>query len=291
MSWLLFMDESGHDHRNLPFEARGGVAIHASKLWSFIQAWRRLEEDCFGTTLIAFGKEAKGHKLLDKDRFKWAAQGDPLAAGERRNLARAFLERGSAGLAQRAVNFQAYGQACIEMARGVFELLQAHDARLFASMIPRGTMPPANYAFPEFLRKDHVFLLERFYYFLESERQNGLIVMDETEKSQDRRFVARLEAYFEKTATGRNRAYWIVPSPLFVSSDMSYAVQAADICLYCLNWGFRVPSWGEHLVRPEIAEEFAPKLSRLRWQGDGMRDGVPFHTYSIVMVPDPYAAR
>jgi hypothetical protein len=27
MSYLFFMDESGHDHRNTPYEVRGGVAI------------------------------------------------------------------------------------------------------------------------------------------------------------------------------------------------------------------------------------------------------------------------
>ena len=25
MSWLLFIDESGHDHRTMPLEVRGGV--------------------------------------------------------------------------------------------------------------------------------------------------------------------------------------------------------------------------------------------------------------------------
>jgi len=37
MSWLLFIDESGHDHRTLPLETRGGVAIHIGKLWGFVQ--------------------------------------------------------------------------------------------------------------------------------------------------------------------------------------------------------------------------------------------------------------
>ena len=291
MSWLLFMDESGHDHKNMPFEARGGVAIHASKLWSFIQGWRRLEEDCFGTTLIAFGKEAKGYKLLDKDRLKWALQADPMPPEERRKLARSFLEYGQAKLAQKRENFTAYGQACVEMARGAFDLLIAHEAQLFVSLIPKGVQPPADNAYPDYLRKDQVFLFERFYYFLEAQHQNGLIVMDETEKTQDRRFVSRLEAYFRKTATGRNRSYWIVPSPLFVASDMNYAVQAADICLYCTNWGFRLDQWGEHATRDDIAAEFGPKLSRLQWHGEGDRDGNVFRTHGIVMVPDPYEGR
>ena len=87
-----------------------------------------------------------------------------------------------------------------------------------------------------------VFLLERFFYFLEAKREHGVLVMDETDKHEDRRFVARMEEYFTKTATGRYRTAWIVPTPFFVSSDMAYAVQAADLCIYCINWGFAWPA-------------------------------------------------
>lgn len=292
MSWLLFMDESGHDHKNTPFEVRGGIAIHAGKLWSFIQGWRRLEEDSFGTTLAAFGKEAKGHKLLDKDRFKWAEQGERLPDEERRKRARGFLEKGRARQPQARANFTAYGQASLEMARDAFDLMIAHDAQLFACLIPRGTAPPNGFTHEDYLRKDQVFLLERFYYFLEMQKQHGLLVMDETDKELDRRFVTRMESYFRKTATGRNRSYWIVPSPLFVSSDMSYAVLAADLCLYCINWGFRLGFWGDgHDIREEIAREFGPKLSRLQWEGDGYRDGKTYRTHGIVLVNDPYEGR
>ena len=27
MAWLLFLDESGHDHKQMPYEVRGGVAL------------------------------------------------------------------------------------------------------------------------------------------------------------------------------------------------------------------------------------------------------------------------
>ncbi len=30
MAWLLFLDESGHDHKQMPYEVRGGVAIQDS---------------------------------------------------------------------------------------------------------------------------------------------------------------------------------------------------------------------------------------------------------------------
>jgi hypothetical protein len=177
------------------------------------------------------------------------------------------------------------------MARGVFDLLRNVDARLFACAIPRGIRPHAGFMQQDFLRKDHVFLFERFYYFLEAQHDHGLIVMDESDKSLDKKFVSRMESYFTRTSIGRNRSYWVIPAPLFVASDMAYAVQAADICLYCLNWGFRLASWGVDLqTREDISTEFGPKLARLQWEGQGYRDGRTFRSWGIVFVPDPYGA-
>jgi hypothetical protein len=137
-----------------------------------------------------------------------------------------------------------------------------------------------------------VFLLERFFYFLEEKQEHGILVMDEVEKREDRRFVSRLQSYFRRTQTGRYRTSWIVPSPLFVASDMTFPVQAADLCIYCINWGFRLPGLGmSEPVRQEIADEFGPWLNRLQFSGEGHRDGEVYRSYGIVYVPDPYTAR
>ena len=37
MAWLLFMDESGHDHKQMPYEVRGGFALHDEQLWPFVR--------------------------------------------------------------------------------------------------------------------------------------------------------------------------------------------------------------------------------------------------------------
>jgi hypothetical protein len=62
MSWLLFLDESGHDHKQMPYEVRGGVAIHVSKLWPFVRAVQQLELNAFGAELHLYKKELKGSK-------------------------------------------------------------------------------------------------------------------------------------------------------------------------------------------------------------------------------------
>ncbi len=292
MAWLLFLDESGHDHRAMPYEVRGGVALHAGEVWPFVQEVQRLELASFGTSLHQFRKEFKGCKLLDKDRFRWASQGSAMSDEERRKSCRAFLTKGLERKSPNRDEFTAYGQACLEMARGMFQLLRDRNAILFAAAIPRNVVRPTTYQAQEYLRKDHVFLLERFFYFLEAQKQHGLLIMDAVEEMADRRFVRRLEGYFSKSQTGLYRSGWIVPTPFFVSSALTYPVQAADLAIYCVNWGFRLPSRGmDAPVRADIANEFGPWVNQLQFRGEGYREGEVYPTYGIVYVPDPYIGK
>ncbi|NMC20996.1 MAG: DUF3800 domain-containing protein [Thermogutta sp.] len=292
MSWLLFLDESGHDHRNMPYEIRGGVAIHAGRLWPFVQSMQRLELYCFGGPLNLYQKELKGSTLLDPKRFRFAGQAPSMPDEARWKQCRAFLTKGLEKKTPNRDEFTAYGQACLEMARGVMKLLSDHEAVLFAAAIPRGVAKPATWQADKYLRKDQVFLLERFFYFLESKGEHGLLVVDEWDKTEERRFVARVQRYFTKTDNGVYRTTWVVPTPFFVSSDMTYPVQAADICIYCVNWGFRLPSVGMNApTREEIASEFGPWLNRLQFRGQGYRDGAVFESFGIVYVPDPYTGK
>jgi hypothetical protein len=86
---------------------------------------QRLELECFGCELHQFRKELKGSTLVDRKRFRLAAQAAPIAAEARWKHARGFL---AAGLEQRSPKrdeFTAYGQACLEMARGILQLLSS----------------------------------------------------------------------------------------------------------------------------------------------------------------------
>ena len=156
-------------------------------------------------------------------------------------------------------------------------------------MRPRCSPRSSTFEAEEYLRKDHVFLLERYFYFLERQHEHGLLVFDEVEKMSERRFVRQMERYFSKTQTGRYRTTWIVPVPMFVSSELSMPVQAADLAIYCINWGFRLPSAGMDMaVREEIAKEFGPWLGQLQYRGQGYRDGKVFDSYGVTFVPNPY---
>jgi len=286
------MDESGHDHRTMPYEVRGGIVLHASKLWPFIQDWRRLELDAYGTELSEFRKEIKGCKLMDKDRMRWAKQGPVMPDEERRKLTRAFLTKGLQQIQPKKDEFTSYGQACNRMSEGIFELLVEHSAQLFACAIPQKAHRPDEFVLDQYLRKDHVFLFERFFYFLEEKNEDGLIVMDESEKHEDRKFVRRLYNYFQKTGTGRYRSIKIVPVPFFVASDMALPVQAADLCIYCINWAYRIPKQGMRATERLDVKDIAGKwIDKLQYHGEAYKDGSTFKMHGIVFVPDPYESR
>ncbi|MBX9719833.1 MAG: DUF3800 domain-containing protein, partial [Candidatus Obscuribacterales bacterium] len=165
--------------------------------------------------------------------------------------------------------------------------------RVFAVAIPRGIQKPAEFTAQDFLRKDIVFLFERYFQLLDQTDDTGLLVMDQTDKSLDRKFVRHVENYFNKTQTGRWRASRIIPSPLFVSSDMTYPVQVADVCIYCVNWAFRIPTRGmDAPVRQEITDQFAGYLGALQHRAVLQLDsGEKITAFSIAYVQDPYTAR
>jgi hypothetical protein len=293
MAWLLFMDESGHSHKELPYEVRGGFALADKQLWPFVQETLQLELSCFGTRLAEYKSEIKGMKLLSRERLSHAAQMQEFTTAKRQQLSRALLQAGLEKRPPTREQLTAYGQASLHMADGLFVLLERHKALIFASAVPRGTAkpPPEAPLPPDFLRKDHTFLLERFFYFLEHERQMGLLVMDEVEKQEDRRFVRRLQDYFAKTANGRARSRWIVPSPFFVASDMALPVQIADVVIYALNWGYRYPVSMTAPTRPEIEARYGERIQKLNWKGEGFDGSRTFKSYGIFCVPDLYIPR
>jgi hypothetical protein len=125
--------------------------------------------------------------------------------------------------------------------------------------------------------------LERYFNFVSSKSETGLLVFDETDRSADRFFI-------RQTARGRFRATAIVPVPMFVCSDLTKAIQAADICIYALNWGFRMPKGMDAAVRTEIAEEFSAWIATLQAFGKTV-DAVGTHPwYGVVFVPQPFGS-
>ncbi|MFW6053116.1 MAG: DUF3800 domain-containing protein, partial [Desulfosalsimonas sp.] len=64
MSYFLFIDESGQDRKESPYEVLAGVAVKDSELWNLIQRIHDLEQDIFGMRISEGALELKAKKLL-----------------------------------------------------------------------------------------------------------------------------------------------------------------------------------------------------------------------------------
>jgi hypothetical protein len=287
---LLFIDESGTDRREAPYEVLAGVVVRERDLWNLIQAIRTAEREHFGTTLSSLGVEFKGRTLLKHKTFRLAGQGDPLPPDCRCVLTHEFLQKGLREAAggpmepRQRDEFTAYGQAVLAFVERVYELCAAFRVKVFASMVAPDAPRPAG----DFLRKDYAFLFERYFYYLEdvSAEETGLIVFDELERARCRRLLDQMERYFLHTARGRYRGGRIVPEPFFVHSDLTTAVQIADIVAYSLNWGLRLQRM-HRPTRPEM-EPFGQRAFDLRYVGHrrSEADGGMWPVYGVIYIDD-----
>jgi hypothetical protein len=152
----------------------------------------------------------------------------------------------------------------------VLNVAARHSVQVFASVVDIALPRPA----PGMLRKDYVYLFERYFYYLEtlSPRERGLVVFDELEKSQSHVFIQQMAQYFLGTQTGRYRSSRVVPEPFFVHSDLTTGVFLADLAAYILGWGWRLGRMPQP-ARPEL-KPYADKLHEMQFQGQRPgRDG------------------
>lgn len=260
MAWLLFIDESGTDGRDSPYEVLAGFAIEDRRLWPLIQDLKALQERQFGLRLFdAYGAEAKAKKLLKTKTFR-LAQGNPIPLPDRAVLAHAALEDGAN---VQGAQLRALAQSKLAYVSDAFELCRQHGAVAFASILPQEKVRAAF----DFMRKDYAFLFERFYHFLNGRpdmpRPMGEIVFDELDKVASHRLLVQMERYFLHTQKGRTRSRLIIPEPLFVHSDLTTMVQMADLLAYVISWGVRLNGMSE--PRRAELDPYVKQVLRLRY--------------------------
>jgi hypothetical protein len=288
---LFFIDESGHDHGKAPYEVLAAVAVAETDLWHLIQAIRAAEIEFFGVHLAKVDVEFKGKKLLKNKTIKHAQQGPAIEPGERRDLAREFLLKGwresAGGLVEVRTRdeFTAYGQAAFAFVARILELCASHRVKTFAALVNTSALQPND---PNMLRRDYAFLFQRFFYYLKdrSPTEMGLVVFDELEKAKSRILIEQMERYFSETENGYQRSSRILPEPFFVHSDLTTAVQLADIIAYCFNWGTRLKKM-EETTRKEI-EPLAKMAFDMRYVGHRIDecDGQEWPVYGVFYLDD-----
>ena len=89
MSWLLFLDESGHDHRHMPYEVRGGVALHVSDCGPLFGRCSN-SLPALGASLVVSAKSSREARFWIVRGFGLPKQAGPMADRERRKIREAF---------------------------------------------------------------------------------------------------------------------------------------------------------------------------------------------------------
>lgn len=267
---LFFIDESGHDKRESPYEVLAAVAVNEKDLWNLIQAIRALEIQYFGLSRHSVGLELKGKKLLKSKTFRLAKYQGLIDPSIRMPLAKSFIEKGwiegTGGEKQTrsAAEYAAYGQAVLDFISALLQAAARFHVRVFASIVSKNAPCQED----DFLRKDYTYLFERFYYYLEDRNPSemGLIVFDELEKTKSHILLGQMERYFKGAGKGSQRSSRIIPEPFFVHSDLTTLVQLADIVAYCLNWAARFKKKMVEPIRPEI-KPYADLILDMQYRG------------------------
>jgi hypothetical protein len=280
MAHILFVDESGQDRQQSPYEVLAGVAVEDQDLWNLVKALHEAEERHFGTRYTKGREELKAKKLLKRKTFRLAAQLPPLDPSERRLAALRCLKQGAQSGRK---EITALAQAKLAYIEELLALCGQFRCKAFASIVNRDSPRPS----PDHLRKDYAYLLERFFYFLEdySPSGMGIVAFDELEKSRSHILIDQMDRYFSRTRKGQARAGRVIPEPFFVHSDLTTGVQLADIVAYLLSWSFRT----KDLTEPARAElrPFVDCVRGLRHGTVREIDGNPaFAIWSLAIIDD-----
>lgn len=242
MAYFLFIDESGQDHHDSPYEVLAGFAIQDKDLWNLVREIHELELSCFGRRYREDGREIKANKFLKRKTFRLADQLPPISIPERTQLAKEALDHGE-NVTKRQLTSLA--QAKLDYVSRVIQICHHYRCKIFASIICDPSTIPKD---KTMLRKDYIYLFERFYYFLEDKKEEprGIVVFDELDKSASHLLLTQMDKYFKNTVKGRLRSSLIIPEPFFVHSDLTTGIQIVDFVAYILSWNFRVGKLNKH---------------------------------------------
>ncbi len=289
MAYILFIDESGQDHSNSPYEVLAGMAVHDASLWDLIKEIKEIENFFFGDFYHANHKELKARKLLKRKTFNHAGQ---LVRMDRETVAYLAKQALTAGNNINRNQMTALAQAKLRYCSEILQVCQKYSVKLFASIIdfdaPQASLFQADISQRKFLRKDYSYLFERFYYFIDDQQGSdmGLITFDELERSKSHILVNQMSEYFLYTQKGKERSQKIIPEPFFVHSDLTTGIQLADLTAYLLSWGFRINNMKKE-KRDELqsfvdtACALRHKTSRIIWDINRTR---PVDVWSIAVI-------
>jgi hypothetical protein len=247
VAFFMFVDESGQDQKESPYEVLAGVVIEDKKLWPLVRDLHKAELTFFGCRYANDTRELKAYKLLKTKVFRQAAWAETLDPDERRKLATKCLASGAGAPPRQQA---ALAQAKLAYAPKVLELAAAADCKAFAMITPKEAPRPTD----DYLRRDYSFLFERFYFLLAEQAgsPSGIVVFDELERSKSHLLIGQMERYFMETRKGKARRKRVIPEPFFVHSHLTTGIHLPDLAAYVISWGLRMAPMTEP-ARGELA--------------------------------------
>jgi hypothetical protein len=234
VAYFLYVATSGRDGGACPYAVLSGVAVEERDLWNLAQAVSDAQFRHFGRPLDVCEAVARPRNLLKRKTFRLAAQMRPLELDVRRELARGCLTSGD-GADRRTLT--ALAQAKLAYVGEVLELCARFRCRFVASIAPCGAASPP----PGALRKDYLYLFERFFYFLDDLKPSpvGVVVIRDQDGPLARQLGAQMDRYFKHTTRGRQRASQVVAEPLVARGELTTGSEIAALVAYVTAWGFR----------------------------------------------------
>jgi hypothetical protein len=260
---LYFVDESGIDLKKSPCLVLAGVSIRESRVWPMTQAYNALRADCLRFP-AEMAYEVKGSKLLKARVFRQAESQEPMPLEERNAAIERLLEKNARGENADPVELAALAQGKLDLVDRALDLARDFEMTVFASIVSREAPQQRDRSI---LRKDFSYLFQRIHCHVcdQEPAAHGVMIFDEQDPALSQRLLDQIHRYFIETYRGQQRAERMIPIPFFVHSELTPAIQIADLVAYITNWGLRTPRMPEP-ARPEL-QPFADKVFALRYEG------------------------
>lgn len=240
-----------------------GVSIAEAQVWPLAQAFDALLREIlrFPSDL---SYEIKGSKLLKTRVFKHAAMRDEIPKDERDAAIERLFEKNEEGRAVGPDELAALAQAKLDFVDRALDLAEEFGMTVFATIVPRDAPQQKD---TTFLRKDFSYLFQRIHCHVcdQADQVHGVMIFDEQDPALSQKLLDQIHRYFLETDKGQHRAKRMIPMPFFVHSDLTPAIQIADLIAYIVNWGLRMPRMAEP-ARDEV-KPFADKVFALRYEG------------------------
>lgn len=266
---LYFVDESGIDLKEAPCSVLAGVGIEEADFWPFAQAFSALKQELLRFP-ASHAYEAKGMKLLKRRVYRHASLEEKLSVEDRAAAIESLHAKNARGENVNRTELAALAQAKLAFVDRALDLAKEHGMTVFASIVPRDAPQQRDRSF---LRKDFAYLFQRIHCHIcdRADHVHGVLIFDEQDRALSQSLLDQIDRYFHETDRGKRRAERMIPTPFFVRSDLTPAIQLADLVAYIANWGLRMPKMNE--PHREELKPLADKVFDLRYQRREVQPG------------------